>query len=133
MAKVTIVGNAAVITSTIKYEDIKTVAKYRPAELILKGGDDGKEPIFAIAAADGNGDINANGAVFGSATRDEDKYASITMVVDADDDTDVKELVADQLGGALVNLAKLEEKLPAVIDEINTEKASVLDCITVAQ
>lgn len=133
MAKVTIVGNAAVITSTIKYEDIKTVAKYRPAELILKGGDDGKEPIFAIAAVDGNGDINANGAVFGGATRDEDKYAYITMVVDADDDTDVKELVADQLGGALVNLAKLEEKLPAVIDEINDERASVLDRITVAQ
>lgn len=133
MAKVTIVGNAAVVTSTLKYEDIKTVAKYRPAELTLKGGEDGKEPVFAIAAKDGNGNINAFGACFGAATRDEDKFAQITLVVDANGDTDVKELIADQLGGALVNLAKLEEKLPAVIVEINAEKASVLECITVAQ
>lgn len=133
MAKVTIVGNAAVITSTLKYEDIKTVAKYRPADLILKGGEDGKEPIFAIAAGEGNGDINANGAVFGGASRDEEKLAQITEVVNANGATDVKELIADQLGGALVNLAKLEEKLPAVIAEINAEKASVLECITVAQ
>ena len=47
MAKITIAGDAAVVTSAMKLEDIKTIEKYRPKELVLKGGEDGKEPIFS--------------------------------------------------------------------------------------
>ena len=132
MAKVVIAGNAVVINSTIKFEDIKKVAKARPTALTLMGGEDGKEPIFAIGAcASANGVINANGAFFGSATRDDAKLATITMVVE--NEGDIKEFVAEELGAALINLSKLEEKLPAVIEEINAEKASVLESITIAQ
>ena len=48
MAKITIAGDAAVVTSAMKLEDIKTIEKYRPKELVLKGGEDGKEPIFCL-------------------------------------------------------------------------------------
>ena len=41
MAKITIAGDAAVVTSAMKLEDIKTIEKYRPKELVLKGGEDG--------------------------------------------------------------------------------------------
>ena len=133
MAKVIIAGDAVVVKSTIKYEDLKAVKKYRPEALTLRGGEDGKEPIFSLFVKDsGAGSINANGAVFCAATRDDEKLATFTMVVNGDDDFDVKEYIASELGGALTNLKKIEETLPAVIAEIAAEKAAVLKDISEA-
>lgn len=132
MAKITIAGDAAVVTSAMKLEDIKTIEKYRPKELVLKGGEDGKEPIFAVGTTNGAGNINAFGASFGAETRDDEKLACITLFLDGVAG-DVKDWVADRLGAAIINLNKLEEKLPAVLDEIAAEKANVLSNITVAQ
>lgn len=133
MAKIVIAGDAVVVTSSLKLEDIRTIAKYRPKELVLKGGEDGKEPIFAIGVTDGCGNINEVGASFGRETHDEEKLASITMCTGAGTTGDIKEWVADRIGGAIINLNKLEEKLPAVLEEIEAEKAEVMSNITVAQ
>ena len=132
MAKIVIAGDAVVVTSNLKLEDIKTVEKYRPKALSLMGGEDGKEPIFAVGTTEGCGNINAFGASFGRESHDADKHAIITMVIGADTG-DVKEWVADRIGTAIINLNKLEEKLPAVLDEIAAEKAEVMSNITVAQ
>lgn len=134
MAKITIAGDAVVITSSMKLEDLKTIAKYRPKALNLRGGEDGKELIYSVAVGrDGsNGEINKNGAVFTSATHDDAKLATITMYA-AHTENDIKEVVADQIGAAIINLSKLEETLPAVLDEITAEKAAVMDSISVAQ
>lgn len=132
MAKVTIAGNAVVITSAIKLEDLRSIKKYRPTALILKGGEDGKEPVFAIDVTNGNGDINKYGACFGAATRDDAKLATITMVASVVEG-DIKEFVADKLGSALINLNKLEETLPEVVQSIAAEKAQVMDAISIAQ
>lgn len=133
MAKIVIAGDAVVVTSALKLEDIKTIAKYRPNELVLKGGESGKEPIFAIGVTSGAGNINEVGASFGRETNDEEKLASITMVGTGTMTGDIKEWVADRIGGAIINLNKLEEKLPAVLEEIVAEKAQVMSNITVAQ
>ena len=132
MAKIVIAGDAVVVTSALKLEDLRTVAKYRPKSLILMGGNDGKEPVFRIAVGRGAGDINQYGVEFGQETRDEAKLATLTMVATGIGE-DIKEFVADKIGGALINLNKLEETLPDVIEEINAEKAAVLESITVAQ
>lgn len=132
MAKIVIAGDAVVITSALKLEDLRTVAKYRPKSLILMGGEDGKEPIFRVAVSHGAGDINQYGIEFGRETRDDAKLATLTMVTTGIGE-DIKEFIVDKIGGALVKLNKLEEILPAVIDEINTEKAAVLESITIAQ
>lgn len=133
MAKIVIAGDAVVVTSSLKLEDIRTIAKYRPKELVLKGGEDGKEPIFAIGVTEGCGNINEVGASFGRETHDEEKLASITMCTGVGTTGDIKEWVADRIGGAIINMNKLEEKLPAVLEEIETEKAEVMSNITVAQ
>lgn len=130
MAKVIIAGDAVVVKSAIKYEDLKAVKKYRPEKLTLRGGEDGKEPIFTVfVRTDGNGSINANGVSFGAATRDEEKLATFTMIVKGDSDTDIKDYITSELGGALTNLKKIEEALPEVIAEIAAEKAAVLESI----
>jgi len=133
MAKVVIAGDAVVITSSMKREDLLTIAKYRPNALVLKGGEDNKETIFRISAnKNGDGEINKYGATFGSESHDEEKLATITVFLNRADG-DVKEQVADALGSALINLGALEETLPAVLEEIAAEKATVMDSITVAQ
>lgn len=132
MAKIVIAGDAVVITSSMKLADIQTIQKYRPKELVLKGGEDGKEPIFAIGVTNGCGSINEVGASFGRASHDDEKFATITMVTEGVAG-DVKEWVADRIGGAIINLNKLEEKLPAVLAQIEGQKAEVMSNITVAQ
>lgn len=132
MAKIVIAGDAIVITSALKLEDIQTIEKYRPKALVLMGGEDGKEPVFAIGTTDGAGNINKVGASFGRISHDDGKFATITMVTDGVTG-DVREWVADCIGGAIINLNKLEEQLPPVLEEIAAQKAEVLSNITVAQ
>ena len=132
MSKTVIAGDDVVITSALKLEDIKTIEKYRPKALVLMGGEDGKEPVFAIGTTPGAGNINAVGASFGAETHDDSKLACITLFLTGVTG-DVKDWVADRLGAAIINLNKLEEKLPAVLEEIAAEKATVMSNITVAQ
>lgn len=128
MANITIAGKAVVITSTLKLEDIKTVGKYRPKALSVYGGEDGKEEIFAIKAGCSES-VSQYGICFADETRDE-KLATVTMTTNYDGD-DIEGYVADRLGAAIVHLNKLEETLPAVIEEIAAERASVMSNITV--
>lgn len=132
MAKIVIAGDAIVVTSALTLEDIRTIEKYRPKELTLKGGEDGKEPIFAIGTTTGAGNINGVGASFGRESHDDQKLATITMCTNGVTG-DVREWVADHIGTAIIYLNKLEEKLPDVLEEIADEKAEVLSNITVAQ
>jgi hypothetical protein len=132
MAKITIAGDAIVVTSSLKLEDIKTVGKYRPAALKLMGGKDKDEPIFAIGTTTGVGNINGIGVSFGGETHDDDKLATVTLYLDGDGtQQDIKDMISDKLGGAITLLNKLEAEIPAVLEEIAEEKATVLSSITV--
>lgn len=131
MARIKIVGESVVIISDIKFDDYKMIAKYRPAKLVLKGGDDGKEPIFAVGVATNpRGSINKMGAEFGSEAHDGTGRATITFDL-PQTDGDVKEAVAEFIGSAILDLNKLEAQLPGIIEEIGTEKANVLSNIDV--
>lgn len=134
MAKITIAGDAVVITSAMKLEDLKTIEKYRPEALTLMGGEDGKEPIFAIGTTCGSGSLNGFGASFGRESHNADKLATITMAIDClPDGTDVKEFIADKLGKGITNLNKLEGGLPNVLSEIRAQKAALISQISVAE
>ncbi len=130
MAKIVIAGDAVVVKSDIKLEDIATIEKYRPNDLVLNGGEDGKEPIFRAGTTTGAGNINSVGASFGRA--DADGKAIITMVMSDVPTEKAKDWVAGTLGAAITNLKALEDKLPAVLAAIAAEKAAVMESITVA-
>lgn len=134
MANVMIAGDAVVIKSSLKTEDIQLVEKYRPNELVLKGGEDGKEPIFAIGVTTGKGSVSEFGVTFNGTTRDEAKLACLTMLIpDGVNPANVEDWFVDAYGGAITNLNRLEARLPDVIAEIAAEKAAVRENITVAQ
>ena len=134
MAKIVIAGDAVVVTSSMKLEDLLTIAKYRPEALVLRGGDEGKEKIFALSVnKNGVGEINKYGATFGSESHDDDKLATITMGLTCGRDTDVEECVADNIGAAIIRLNELEEALPAVLEDIAAEKAMIKSSISVVQ
>lgn len=131
MAKITIAGDAVVVTSALKLEDIKTIKKYRPGALVLMGGEDGKEPIFVLGVTNGTGSINQYGAAFGSETHDDQKLATMTLICRTEGD--IKETVADTIGAYVMTLNKLEQTLPAVLQEITAEKEQILANITVSE
>lgn len=132
MSKIVVAGEAVVITSSMKLEDLRTIQKYRPNALTLMGGEDGKEPIFSICVTSGKGEINEYGASFGAETFDDNKLAVITVPAGSVKG-DVRDYIADKFGAAYTNLNKLEETLPAVLTQIKADKEKIMNDITIAQ
>lgn len=131
-ATIAVVGEAVVITSNLLLEDIKSVAKYRPEKLQLKGGADGKEVVFVIGvASNARGSINSVGAEFGNIPQDDTGCATITINRPRVDGMGTKEAVAERIGTAILDINKMEAILPAVIEEIANEKAAIMENITV--
>ena len=131
MAKILVAGDAVIITSSVALEDIKTVKKYRPKALVLMGGEDGKEKVFAMDWTKGSGGINTFSASFNGETRDDAKLATITMALPEGFSGDVEEFVKEKIGVGIINLNKLEEKIPADHDEIKAEERAILSNISV--
>ena len=131
-ASVKVAGDAMVLTSGVAFDDIKKIAKYRPEALILKGGKDNKEELFRIGVTTGKGSVNQYGVSFAKESRGEQGFAQLTILL-PDGAKDVKEYVSDTYGRAILLLNKIEETFPAVLSEINAEKARIESTITVAE
>lgn len=130
MAKVKVLGEAIVITAGVTLEDIKTVKKYRPEALRVMGGKDDKELMFSIDTAVSFGEINKYGATFAHESHDAEKKATITMPL-GEVKGDITEYVADMLGSAIEYLNAIEERFPAVLDEIAEKKAEIMSNIEI--
>lgn len=131
--KATVVGSAVVITSNVKLEDIKTVKKYDPDKLVLMGGEENKEPVFAFGITDGPGKVNKFGMEF-SATPNAEGKAIVTLMLPAEgiEPGQIKEYIADKIGAQLVLAGKLERQVPDALAAINAERAAVMETITIA-
>lgn len=123
MAKVKVCGDAIVIESALKLEDIATVQKFQPEALILKGGEDGKTPVFALAVTKGAAGFGSMGAQFKDTARG---TGLATMTIVKHVEGDVKAYIADNFGGALAKLNALEKTIPTVVAEINTAREAVM-------
>lgn len=125
--KVSIAGQAVVITSGMKLEDLKSIAKYRSGSLVLKGGEDGKEDIFAVGTGC-KGSANEYGVTFNAA--DDKGFATVTLEIPCGV-ANRKEWVVENLGEAINLLGKLEDKLGGTMDEIHEEQAKIESSVTV--
>lgn len=133
MAKITIAGDAIVVTSAKKLEDIKAVEKYRPKALCIYDTDEEghKVEAFRVGIAKEKGSINKYGASFGSATHDGAALATITIDIPKGT-TDAKAYAAELIGTAINNLEKVEAQIAPALEEVAAEKAAVLAKITMA-
>lgn len=128
MAKINVLGDAVVITSELKADDIALVAKYQPKALILFNEE--KEPEFGISI--GAASVNRFGITFNGVARDGSGKATVTLGYSGSDDPEkIKEELADKFGIALANLNKIEKAVPAVLADIQKQKKAVIEAITV--
>ena len=129
MASIKVVGDAVVITSALKLEDIKLLQAARPKALEVSQDDDGKKKLlFRLGAGNGKGSVTEFGIVFGRVTNDGQGFAQYTQEISAGD-KDVKEYVAELFGMPVMYLNELEKTLPDVIAEIKRQHQDVLDSI----
>ncbi len=126
MAKLTIAGDAIVITSSRTLEEIKTLEKYKPEALVLKNDKD--EVCFKVGTGAGN--INNYGVSFSEVSRTGDGKATLTMTLC--DVTDAVKFVSDNFGMALINLNKVEEQFDEALEEVTEQQAEILANITIA-
>jgi len=133
MAKITIAGDAMVITSAITLEVLKKVEKYRPKALCLYDTDDNgiKTEAFRVGTTNGVGTINRFGASFATSSRDGNGLATITAIIPKDV-TDVVAYASDAIGLAVMQLNKVEAQVAPALKEIAAEQSAILDNIVLA-
>jgi hypothetical protein len=125
MYKVQIAGDSIVVTSSMKLEELQLIEKNRPEALKLRE-EDGKM-IFVVSV--GTPSINPkNSITFASESHDGTGLASVTLKI-PEGTKDAKEYIVDNYSGALDMLKKIEDKLPAVIRELNTARDTLRDSI----
>lgn len=127
--KVTITGDALVVTSSLKVEDIKMLEKYSPESLNIK--DEEGNDVFSIAYKEGCPSISKYGVTFSGKSRDGKDLATITLQLPTEV-ANVKEFVADLIGSANNDLKTLETELPTIIKQLGDDRKALIDSITLA-
>lgn len=130
MANIKVLGNVFAITSGFKYDELKRVQRFRPEALELKDADG--DTLFQISVACSGGFGNGC-VVFDCKTPDEQALACVTADLPRiPEGKDVREYLADEVGGILANVNKIEQTLPGVLEEINAEHEAALASIDIA-
>lgn len=134
--KITISGDAYVLASEIKAEDIELLKKYDPEALKIKDKDGNDK--FTVAYAEGKSGIQkftgSAGVTFGGKTRDDAGNATITGTLPAGliGKDEAKAFVAELVTPFLSYLNQLEQSIPEAAKKIRTERSALLDKITVS-
>lgn len=131
-AKINVLGNACVITSSLTLEQIKTLEKYRPTALQLTEKDEDGCPVTTFAVSTGaEGKVGRYGITFNEPSRDDAKKATVTVMI-PNGIADAKSYVADKYGAIISNLNKVEEAYATAAAEVEAERQAILGAITVA-
>lgn len=117
-ATIRIVGNALVLTSKLKLNEIKTIEKYIPKALTIKeySGDEEIE-IFKLATGK-VADISNYGIVFNSANKD--GFAQITTLIPTEVENKL-EYAKDKLFPIIHKLRFVETNVEEILKELNKE------------
>lgn len=126
MAKIKVVDQAVVITSSLTNKELTRAQKYFPEALILKEkNEDGKlVPVFAIEPAE-IPYVGKSGIVFPVTKGTSEEYASVTVTIPKQSKTARTEYVKDNYGKVLMNLNKLESAYKAQADAFDKEYAEI--------
>ena len=126
MAKITIAGDAIVVTSALTLKELATLEKYNPKALSLY---EDKEETFRVCT--GGNSISEYGACFGSETHDEAKKATITLEIPRGVQ-DAKEYAVELVGGAVMNLDEVEKQANTALETVKANMDKVRESIQMA-
>lgn len=126
--KLSIVGDAYVLTSTLTVNEVALLKKCSPGELRVKD-EDGNDQ-FAVSYSEGRPCISKFGITFGGTTHDEDKFLTVTGMIPAGTG-DCREYLADLVAPAVAYLKLLEERIPTVAERIKAEHDALVAAINV--
>ena len=124
-ARALIVGCACVVQSRLTPEQIERFNIYNPEALKIRN--ENGETIFTLDIGEGGGHIEKDSAAYSKATTADGK-ATITILTDPDCD-DRKQLVMESIGSGILLLDQLEEKLVALLPDLEKEAEKAWDFI----
>jgi len=122
--KIKISGDAFVLTSTIKEEEMALLKKNKPDA--LKITDEDGNDVFCVGYNTGRPSISAFGITFGGTTRDENKNLTLTCLIPAGT-VSAKEYVADIVNGVKANVEKIEKKVATDYTKVSEARKKLLD------
>jgi len=129
MAKIKVAGKAIVIESEVLLKDWAALKKYAPKKLDLL--DEDKNVVFSVRIGkSGNGSVADFGVQF--APEAPNGFAAVTLTPEIPEGVEVEDFVADNYGKTVMFLNKVEAAVPAAVEEIEAEKAKILEAITIA-
>lgn len=118
MAKVKVLGDAAVITSEIDHEVLASLKKYKPQQLKLVDPET-KDELFAVSLGN-TASVSKYGVVFTS--KDPDGKAALTIQLPANlDGLQKTQYIKDNYGFALLSLNKIEAAIQGAAQELINE------------
>lgn len=121
-AEILVMGDAAVVKSSVKLEDWKKVLKYCP-DIGITDEDTGETVFKVFVDENSPGSLTKHGCVFGGRT-DSDGYAMATIMIDPNEENR-EEAVKELLGLPLVDLNSIEENIPEALDEAKKIDAEI--------
>lgn len=127
-ANISILGEAAVLTSMFQMENLKTILKYKPSALVIQDEETKEETFRVDIAKSGAGRMNRYGISF-SPTPDKNGWAQVTVSL-PEEHGDAKDYIEDTYGETILNLKKLENKMFSILGEIGVARKTVRDSIT---
>lgn len=128
--KIKIVGDAFVIESSIKTEQLEFLKKQNPDALKIID-EETKDELFRVSYSKGNPSITSFGITFSNASRDDNKFATVTGTIPSDV-ADAKAYVADIVSNVAANLLVIEKNFEEAYNKAKEAREKLLDSIEVA-
>lgn len=137
MAKLTVLGDSIVVTSSLKMKDLKMSEKFRPETLILseKDRNDRWIEMFRVKTTSDpaiSGSITDCGAIFNNETHDDNGFATLTLPCVAHGTSEeVKDSILEHFSRALARLNRIELQIAESLEGVRQEKAELEGSITI--
>lgn len=128
-AEITVLGEAAVLTSSMKLEDIQMLKKYNPKVLSVFDSETKEESFRVSVSAGGAGMANKYGISF-SPTANANGYAQVTINL-PEDHGDVMDYLEDHFGEALLYLNDIEANADEAIAATKDHRRTVRNQIRI--
>ena len=131
MAKIKVVDQAVVITSSLTNGEISKAVRFFPDALVLKEkNEDGKlVPVFAITMSKTSSEVSRNGICFHKGA-DEDN-AAVTVTIPKTTKDKKMEIIKDYYGKTLMRLNELEKAFGAQNDKFDAEYKKLEESIEI--